>query len=192
MALRHTRWQIRKDVEWPLEHPVSGLGSRLRPDASVLDPDAPAGAARLITVEVLADSDRQRLVASEPESRIEGKRRAYAYGGVSVHLEVEPVDETVEVRAYSNRDGTLELTATARGDEPLVLDEPVLLELVPSELEGWLRRYLQSVEDAIAKERARLEQERARLQLECARAEAAEERAARAETAVREATDRPS
>ncbi len=171
-ALSDTRWEVREDLEWPLEHPVAGLGSRLRPDVSVLDPDAPEDAPRLVTAEVLSPSDHQRLVAGEPETRIEGKRRVYGYGGVTLHLEVDLVDDIVQLRAYVNRDGTLELIVTARGDEPLVLDEPVHLELVPAELEGWLRRHLKALEDALAEERAR--------------AEEAEERAARAEAALRE------
>lgn len=170
-ALRGTRWEVREDLEWPLEHPVQGLGSRLRPDVSVLDLDAPPDAARLLTAEVLSASDHQRLVAGKPETRIEGKRRVYAYGGVSAHLEVELVGEVVELRAYVSTDGVLALAASARGGERLALEEPVRIELVPDELEGWLRRQLESYDAALAQARAR--------------ADAAEERAARAEAALR-------
>ena len=177
-ALQGSDLIAREDFDWQLSHPVTGLGSRLRPDASALDPDDPH-APRPVTVEVLSASDHERLVAGQPETRIEGKRRAYLYGGAQVHIEVEARQETVEVRWYRRGVERLELAGTARGSEPLGIEEPFPFTVVPDQLADWLRQRLGQLHGELDAERERAEAERER-------AEAERERADRAERTLRD------
>lgn len=131
-----------EDFEWRLEHPVAGLGSRVRPDVSVLDPTDPHGV-RPVTVEVVSASDGERLVPGQPETRIEGKRRVYAYGGTSVHVEVDTLGDIPTVTWYArNNAGGLTQAATASGADRLDVGGPFPFSLVPAELDDWLRRHL--------------------------------------------------
>jgi len=161
VVVDQTGLRAREDVDWHLVHPVRGLGSRLRPDVSVLDPDDPHGP-RPVTVEVLSPSDHQRLVPGEEETRIEGKRRAYAYGGAAVHVEVEPFGAALEVRWYEVVAGRFELAGAARGSEALEVGGPHPFTVVPDEVGDWLRRRLRELGEAVDGASARAEQERAR------------------------------
>ena len=162
-----------EDVEWRLEHPVSGLGSRPRPDVSVLDPDDVDGP-RPITVEVLSAADHERLVPGQPETRIEGKRRAYAYGGTQVHVEVVARADDVEARWYEAREGTLIEAGSARGDQRLHVGGPFPFSFVPAELEQWLRRRVNELQRRTDAERERADAERERADAERERADRAE------------------
>lgn len=173
VALDGTGLRAVPDIEWPLEHPVAGLGSRLRPDVSVFDPEDPHGS-RIITVEVVSPSDGERPVPGQPETRIEGKRRVYAYGGAAVHIEVQPVDGTVEVRWYALVEGRFVLAGSARGSEPLKVGGPHPFSVVPDELSDWARRRVRQLEAAAERERERAERERERADQERGRADRAE------------------
>lgn len=151
-----------EDIEWRLEHPVTGLGSRPRPDVSVFDPDEPDGA-RLVTVEVLSPADRERLVPGEPETRIEGKRRAYAYGGTQVHVEVSEKEGVVEGRWFEARGGVLVEAGVARGEERLEVSGTVPFSFVPAELSGWLRRRVAELHRQADVERTRADHAEAEL-----------------------------
>jgi hypothetical protein len=155
-----------EDIEWHLEHPVTGLGSRPRPDVSVYDADEAgaeeADAPRLVTVEVLSPADSERLVPGEPETRIEGKRRAYAYGGTQVHVEIDEHDGIVEARWFEARDGVLVEAGSARGDEPLDVGGPVPFSFIPAGLEVWLRQRVQQLQARAASAEQRADDERAR------------------------------
>ena len=176
VAVEGTGLRAREDFDWAFEHPVSGLGNRLRPNACVLDPEDP-GAPRLVTVEVLSPSDHQRLVAGEPETRIEGKRRAYAYGGAQVHVEIEEGPQQLVARWYAREGGRFVEAGRAQGSEGLEVGGPYPFTVVPGELTDWLRRRmvrLRAAERVAEQERARAQQERARADQERARADSAE------------------
>lgn len=147
VAVESAGLRAREDFEWRLEHGVAGLGNRLRPDVSVLDPDDP-DAGRPITVEVLSPSDAERLVPGLPETRIQGKRRVYALGGTLVHVEVDGLGAEPSASWYARSDdGGLGLVATARGADVLEVGGPHPFTLVPCELDDWLRHHLRALQE---------------------------------------------
>lgn len=158
VAIEGSGLRARRDFDWAFQHPVTGLGNRLRPDACVLDPDD-LDVPRVVTVEVLSSSDRERLVAGEPETRIEGKRRAYAYGGAQVHVEVEKTSEGIEARWYALQGQRFVEAGRARGSEPLEVGGPYPFTLVPDQLSDWLQQRMEELR--AAHQSAERERERA-------------------------------
>lgn len=155
-----------EDFEWRLEHPVTGLGSRVRPDVSVLDPDDPHGV-RPITVEVVSAADHERLIPGQPETRLEGKRRAYAYGGTSVHVEADTLGQVPAVTWFARTEqGLLAPAGTARGEERLEVGGPYPFQVVPAELDDWLHRHLHKLAQERDELRRRVEWAEAELRRE--------------------------
>ncbi len=113
-------------VDWVLR---SDRPAHVRqPDLVVVHPDAlDVRAIRRpphIAVEILSPSSHERDLVT--------KRHAYAAAGCA-HYWIVDSDEPAII-AFTLVDGEYQESARARGSEPLVLDEPFAVRIVPSEL----------------------------------------------------------
>ena len=99
-----------------------------QPDLVVVHPDAlDALAIRrppLLAVEILSPSSHERDLVT--------KRHAYAAAGCAHYWIVDP-DEPAII-AFTLVDGVFQESARARGSEPLVVDEPFAVRIMPAEL----------------------------------------------------------